>query len=146
MAQTFSMSWIYMFLMDHICVPSQHTHNTQTHTCICGLSIGLASNPSQPSVPGRHFQWVEIVLEMHLDQSRVVNSWNYTSQFWGFKMVMMYLVGFISQIKYDYYWNIFNIYLKEGDLFLLQFFFFFFFVFLGPHPWPTEVPRLGVRS
>ena len=22
---------------------------------------------------------------------------------------------------------------------------FFFFVFLGPHPWHTEVPRLGVE-
>ena len=23
---------------------------------------------------------------------------------------------------------------------------FFLFVFLGPHPWPMEVPRLGVKS
>ena len=26
------------------------------------------------------------------------------------------------------------------------FFFFFFLVFLGPHPWHTEVPRLGTES
>ena len=25
-------------------------------------------------------------------------------------------------------------------------FFFFFLVFLGPHPWHMEVPRLGVES
>ena len=25
-------------------------------------------------------------------------------------------------------------------------FFFFFLVFLGPHPWHVEVPRLGVKS
>ena len=26
----------------------------------------------------------------------------------------------------------------------MLFFFFFFFLFLGPHPWHLEVPRLGV--
>ena len=26
-----------------------------------------------------------------------------------------------------------------------QMVFFFFFVFLGPHPWHMEVPRLGVK-
>ena len=25
-------------------------------------------------------------------------------------------------------------------------FFFFFFVFLGPHPWQMDIPRLGVES
>ena len=29
---------------------------------------------------------------------------------------------------------------------ILIFFFFFFFCFLGPHPWHTEVPGLGVES
>ena len=29
---------------------------------------------------------------------------------------------------------------------ILFFFFFFFFVFLGPHWWHMEVPRLGVQS
>ena len=30
--------------------------------------------------------------------------------------------------------------------FLKYFFSFFFFVFLGPHPWHMEVPRLGAES
>ena len=34
---------------------------------------------------------------------------------------------------------------SKFPLFFLKFF-FFFFVFLGPHPWHMEVPRLGIES
>ena len=33
-----------------------------------------------------------------------------------------------------------------GVLLQSHLYFFFFFVFLGPHPWPMEVPRLGAES
>ena len=28
----------------------------------------------------------------------------------------------------------------------LMYYYYYFFVFLGPHPWHMEVPRLGVES
>ena len=38
---------------------------------------------------------------------------------------------------------------KEGSgegAFESEFFYLFIFLFLGPHPWHMEVPRLGVES
>ena len=34
----------------------------------------------------------------------------------------------------------------KNILFLNKIFIFYFFVFLGPHPWHMEIPRLGIES